>query len=80
MSKKSIMPQSPRHIMVYDEDWEFLQMAYGKDSPSKLGISSAIQAIIHKRVMEVKARYYSRLDQQAVTDEGCPDESEDPEQ
>jgi len=57
MTRKSPLPQARRHILVYDEDWEFLASLYGPGGlqPS-MGISPAIRAIIHKWVRNFKAR------------------------
>ena len=62
MSKKSLLPQTRRHILVYDEDWEFLQANYGPDSQSKLGVSEAIRKIIHQRVLGLKAQAQTEFD------------------
>lgn len=68
MSKKSLLPQKPRHILVYDEDWEFLDQHYGPGSAKPLGISRAIREIIHQRVLGLKAKQVSALDKMADED------------
>lgn len=63
MSKKSTLPQSRHHILVYDEDWEFLQQNYGPGSAAAaVGVSGAIRAIVHQRVLGVKAKANGELD------------------
>lgn len=67
MSKKAPLPYSRHHILIYDEDWEFLEKAYGKGSPHEaLGISGAIRAIIHQKVLGLKAKINQQLDQQGA--------------
>lgn len=65
MSKKSALPQSRHHVLIYDEDWKFLEQNYGPGSANAaLGISGAIRAIIHQRILGIKARAYAELDQE----------------
>lgn len=71
MSKKSRLPQSRHHILVYDEDWEFLMQNYGPGSHnSQLGVSGAIRAVIHQRVLGMKAKANRELD--TLRDEDRP--------
>lgn len=65
MSKKAILPQRARHIMIFDEDWEFIDKIYGMKSPSKLGVSEAIRTIVHKKCQAMRARYEGQLDERA---------------
>lgn len=65
MSKKAALPYSRHHILIYDEDWEFLEKAYGKGSANEaLGISGAIRAIVHQKVLGLKAKINQQLDTQ----------------
>lgn len=70
MSKKSVLPQSPRHILVYDEDWDFLMQHYGPGSAKPLGVSRSIREIIHQRVLGLKAKQVNALDR--LRDEDRP--------
>ena len=55
--------------MIYDEDWRFLEQNYGPGSAnSALGISGAIKAIIHQRILGIKARVNESLDEEAGND------------
>jgi hypothetical protein len=56
MSRKSALPQSRRHLMIFDEDWEFLDSQYGMYSASKIGVGTAVKMLVHQRVMQIKAR------------------------
>lgn len=64
MSKKSLLPQSRRHIHVFDEDWEWLTMHYGDAAPPRyrIGISAAIRALIHQKVLALRARQDRAVD------------------
>ncbi len=63
MSKKSTLPQSRHHIIIFDEDWEWLSQNYGPGSHnSMVGTSGAIRAIIHQRVLGMKAKANGELD------------------
>ena len=56
MSKRAVLPQSRRHILIYDEDWDYLDAAYGPGSQSKYGTSAAIRTFLHAKVLQLKAR------------------------
>lgn len=62
MSRKVHLPQSRHHILVYDEDWEFLTENYGPLSPSQAGVSAIIRLIIHQRVEGLKAKATAEFD------------------
>lgn len=58
------MPQSRRHIILFDEDWDWLVQAYGPGGfKSEVGVSNAIRTIIHQRVLGMKAKMNGELDQ-----------------
>lgn len=63
MSRKAKLPQSRRHIFVYDEDWKFIQQAYGVGTGSRLGVSGAIREIIHAKVVVLRAKIQERYDE-----------------
>lgn len=52
MSLKARLPQSPRHILVYNDDWEYLETRFGYRGLKPVGVSNVIRALIHKRVLE----------------------------
>lgn len=67
MSKKALLPQTRRHILVYDEDWEYLLKNFGPGSHGfGLGVSGAIRQIVHQRVQGLKARENGELDKLAT--------------
>ena len=63
MSKKARLPQSRRHIFVYDEDWDFIERWYGISSPHPIGVGRALREIIHQRVEFLKAKQAEKIDQ-----------------
>lgn len=56
MSKKAVYPQSRRHILVYDEDWEYLDRRYGKNTTSRIGMGAMIRNMIHLHVKALRER------------------------
>lgn len=67
MSKKSLLPQSRRHIWVYDEDFEYLEKAFGKDTPSRMGVGPMVREIIHTYVKALRAREAARVEQRRAS-------------
>lgn len=53
MSKRSDRPQSRRHILVYDEDWEWLER---HAAIHNLGVGQTIREIVHARVKLMRER------------------------
>lgn len=77
MSRKSILPQTPRHIPLYDEDWEFLQSVYGRNSGAKpVGVSTAIRTIIHAFVKKLRERATQVRDGAPLAEGDVPDEAD----
>ena len=56
MSRKADRPQRSRHILVYDEDWEFLHQMYGQGSRGQIGVGPAIRQMIHAWCKLVRAK------------------------
>lgn len=56
MVRKSELPKARYHVMLFVEDYEFLEQEYGKNGPKPVGVSAAISAIIHAKVLDLKAR------------------------
>lgn len=54
MAKNSDLPKSQRHVLIYDEDWEYLELAYGPGSAGRFGIGKAVCVIIHAKVKALK--------------------------
>lgn len=62
MSKKSELPQTRRHVLVFDEDWAWLEAQYGQYSASRIGTGTAIKTIIHHQVRALRQRVEDNLD------------------
>lgn len=56
MPRKSDLPKSRHHVMLFDEDWDFLEQNYGPNSQSGIGVSAAIAAIVHAKVRALRAK------------------------
>ena len=65
MTQRTGKPQRPRHIPILDEDWEWLEAAYGPASPSKLGVGPAIRASVNNFVKAQRAKAQKILDGRA---------------
>lgn len=65
MSKKSDLPQSPHHVLIYDEDWKFLEENYGPHSENRIGVSASIRALVHRRVLQLKSQATEAADARA---------------
>jgi hypothetical protein len=70
VSKRSLFPQSRRHIWVYDKDWAFLDAHFGDQSESKMGVGAMVREIVHNYVERLKARQQSAEDGRAT--KGAP--------
>ena len=62
MSLRAKQAQRPHHVPILDEDWAWLEKAYGASSESKLGPGPAIRYIVHKFVLSQKAQEQALLD------------------
>jgi hypothetical protein len=46
MAKKSELPQSPHHLYVWDEDWEYLISRFGQGGVNPVGVSDVIRRLV----------------------------------
>lgn len=60
--KRSDLPQSRRHILMFDEDWEWLHANFGPHSVKAYGVGAAVREIVHAHVRRLRARVTARLD------------------
>lgn len=65
MSRKALYPQSRRHILIYDQDWEWLLQNFGAESAHPYGVGPAIRDIIHKHVGALRQRALSLAEETA---------------
>lgn len=62
MVRPVIKPQSPHHIYIFDEDWQWIEEHYGPKSESKIGISQFIRSLVHKFVSNMRDREVTEID------------------
>lgn len=62
MTARARQPQRPRHIPILDEDWLWLEKAYGQTSEQKIGPGPAIRFIVHKFVTSQRAAEQALVD------------------
>jgi len=51
MPKQSERPQTPHHVYIWDEDWEYLQSRFGSSGVNPVGVSDVIRRLVHRQVM-----------------------------
>lgn len=62
MTKRTTLPQSAHHVMIYAEDWEFAKDYWSTHGNKRLGPSGAIREIFHKYVKALKAKQEMQMD------------------
>ena len=62
MSKRNPLPCVKRHIMINDEDWEWLEANFGRHTANPIGPGAAIRTIVHSKVQALRAKVIERLD------------------
>lgn len=50
MTRKVELPSSPRHVLIYDEDWEYLETRFGPSGFKPVGVSAVVRALIHAKI------------------------------
>lgn len=56
MSKRAELPQSRHHVLIFDEDWAFLEANYGIHSANRIGAGVAIRKLVHSHVRQLKQK------------------------
>lgn len=68
MAKKLDKPYHRHHVIIFDDDWDYLNDKFGVGGPaSQIGTGRAIRTFIHQRVLGLKAKEAGKLD--ALRDE-----------
>jgi hypothetical protein len=49
------------HVMLYEDDYIFLQEQFGPGSASRLGVSKAIRKILSAHILPLKERIAKRM-------------------
>lgn len=68
MSRKSPRPQSRRHVMMFDEDWEFLSREYGSGSDNRIGAGTVVKLIMHRFVNRLRTQINDARDNRTVAE------------
>jgi hypothetical protein len=63
MSARIEKPSVARHLQIFEEDWEFLDINFGLRSAHPIGISKAIRNIVHSRVKALRAKQIASIDE-----------------
>ncbi len=63
MSRRAEMPQTRRHILIFDEDWDWLDANYGHYSSNRIGTGVAVRKLIHSHVRALRQRVQDNLDE-----------------
>ncbi len=69
MSRRPEIPQSRRHVIIFDEDWDFLLDHYGPHSDSRHSAGWAIRQLVHKGVLQLRASAQALADQRPAAAE-----------
>lgn len=64
MSRRHELPSSRRHVMIFDDDWQWLEANYGTQSAQPVGVGHAIRALVHVHVKRLRLQVLQRLDAQ----------------
>jgi hypothetical protein len=63
VSKRAAIPQSRKHVHIYDDDWAFLASVYNRENGSSIrGPSHAIREIVHRQVEKIRANSEAMID------------------
>ena len=60
MNRRFEAPSTRRHVFIYDEDWQFLQSAYGATS------SKAVRNIVHSYVSRLQEQVNQKMQARAA--------------
>lgn len=66
MPRKPDMPKVRVHLMIFQEDFQFLKEQYDRDIgiAAPIGVSEAASRILHTKVMELRAKAAEKYEQQ----------------
>lgn len=66
MTRQSDRPQTARHILIYDEDWDMLKHLFdSRTGVKQVGVSAVVKSIIHQYCGRFRQKYHNELDQRA---------------
>lgn len=58
MTRKTDRPASPRHVLIYDDNWEFLDRYFGAGAPTsrRYGVGFMCRKLIDEGVKAMRQR------------------------
>jgi len=59
------LPQTRRHVWIFDQDWEYLEANFGAQSAKPIGTSRTVRTLIHNWVNGQKAKAQALIDASA---------------
>jgi hypothetical protein len=67
-----IKASRPRHVRIYDEDWNLIEATFGRNSAKPIGTTKLIREIVHTWVerLRVKADGIGEAELRAMEEEG----------
>lgn len=66
MSKRAELPQSRHHVLIFDEDWSFLEANFGRQSLNRIGAGVAIRKLVHSHVKGLRQKIQDIADARAA--------------
>lgn len=63
MSKRSAKPQRARHVVLLDEDWDYLTKLYGPQSSTPVGVSEMIRTLVHRACERLREAEEGKVEQ-----------------
>ena len=77
MSRRAKFPQSRHHVMIYDEDWDWLSTMFGAQNGNGTGAGTVIRELVHRQVARLREASAQReaelagLDQAPAASQGA---------
>lgn len=70
MTRKTDRPATPRHVLIYDDNWEFLDRYFGAGAPRnrRYGVGFMCRKLIDEGVKSMRARMmeHQMLEEESV--------------
>lgn len=70
MVKRADLPTARLHVVLFEEDVEFIKQEYGEDSLKPMGLSAAIRVILHAKVQDLRAKAAAEFERLAAAKAG----------
>lgn len=70
MAKRAELPFSRHHVLIFDEDWEWLEANYGAYSANRIGAGVAVRRMVHFHVRALKQKAQDEIDRRQQGQQG----------